>query len=109
VSLARDLDTVRAEDNANPFVHTLTRQWDHFHSIRSSSIYHGYNHTHMDALCHMFYQGKMYNGFSQEEITAKGAAKDSILNAKTGIMTRGILFDIPLLKGVEYLEPGTPI
>jgi kynurenine formamidase len=71
--------------------------------------YHGYNHTHMDALCHMFYQGKMYNGFSQSEITAKGADKDSIHTAKTGIMTRGILFDIPLLKGVDYLEPGTPI
>jgi kynurenine formamidase len=109
VSLARDLDTVRAEDNANPFVHTVTPAVGPFSLDTLQFNYHGYNHTHMDALCHMFYQGKMYNGFSQEEITAKGAAKDSILNAKTGIMTRGILFDIPLLKGVEFLEPGTPI
>ena len=109
VSLARDLDTVRAEDNTNPLVHTVTPRAGQFSLDTLQFNYHGYNHTHMDALCHVFYQGKMFNGFSQEEVTAKGAAKDSIINAKNGVMTRGILFDIPLLKGVEYLEPGTPI
>ena len=32
-----------------------------------------------------------------------------MITAKSGFFTRGILVDIPLLKGVKYLEPGTPI
>jgi kynurenine formamidase len=71
--------------------------------------HHGYAHTHMDSLCHFFYKGKMFNGYSQELVTEQGAAKLSIRNFKNGIFTRGILMDIPALKGVEYLEPGTPI
>jgi kynurenine formamidase len=57
----------------------------------------------------MFWNGKMYNGFSQEEVTQKGAAKLAIQNLKRGIFTRGVLVDIPQLKGAKYLEPGTPI
>ena len=71
--------------------------------------YHGYIHTHMDTLCHFLYNGKMYNGYSEDEVTENGAAKNSILNFKNGIITRGILMDIPRLKGVDYLEPGTRI
>jgi kynurenine formamidase len=109
VSLAHNVDTERAEDNTSPLVHTVTARAGNFSLDTYTFNYHGYNHTHMDALCHAFYQGKMFNGFSQNEVTAKGAAKDSILSAKSGIMTRGILMDIPRLKGVEYLEPGTAI
>ena len=36
--------------------------------------YHGFTQTHMDALCHLFYKGRMYNGFSQKEVTERGAA-----------------------------------
>jgi hypothetical protein len=36
-------------------------------------------------------------------------SKNSIHNVKNGIFTRGVLVDIPRLKGVPYLEPGTPI
>jgi len=109
VSLAHNVDTEKAEDNTNPLVHTVTARAGSFALDTYTFNYHGYNHTHMDALCHAFYQGKMFNGFSQEEVTAKGAAKDSILTAKNGIFTRGILIDIPRLKRVEFLEPGTPI
>jgi len=71
--------------------------------------YHGYAHTHMDSLCHLFFRGKMYNGFSRDEVTASGANRLSIENIKGGIFTRGILIDIPHLRGVKYLEPGSPI
>jgi kynurenine formamidase len=109
VSLAHDIDTEKAEDNASPMVHTMNPRAGSFALDTYTFNYHGYNHTHMDALCHAFYQGKMFNGFSQDEVTAKGAAKDSILTAKNGVFTRGVLMDIPRLKGVDYLEPGTPI
>jgi kynurenine formamidase len=71
--------------------------------------YHGYAHTHMDTLCHFLYDGKMYNGYSQDEVTEEGAAKNSIINFKNGIITRGVLMDMARFKGVDYLEPGTRI
>jgi kynurenine formamidase len=112
-SLARDAEKEKAADNPVPFGHQMTRTG--FNNPGSSSgdtftiSHHGYAHTHMDSLCHFFYKGKMFNGYSQELVTEQGAAKLSIRNFKNGIFTRGILMDIPALKGVEYLEPGTPI
>ncbi len=115
VSLARDTEKEKADDNPNPYDHKMVMvgdvagvggQWsvDQF-----QILFHGYQHTHMDALCHMFWNGKMYNGFSQAEVTQRGAGKLAIGNLKQGIITRGILMDIARLKGVKYLEPGTPI
>jgi kynurenine formamidase len=113
VSLARETNTEKAADNTDPYEHRMILTGINNRipfSLDSFSIsFHGYQHTHLDALCHMFWQGKMYNGFSQEEVTEKGAGKLAITNAKQGIVTRGILIDIARLKGVDYLEPGTPI
>jgi hypothetical protein len=71
-----------------------------------SILFHGYQHTHMDSLCHIFYQGKMYNGFSQQEITAKGAEKLAITNLQQGIFTRGILDG--LSQAIETIGKTTP-
>jgi kynurenine formamidase len=71
--------------------------------------YHGFTQTHMDALCHLFYKGHMYNNVPQGEVTERGAAKLSIINAKNGIFTRGVLFDVPRLLGVRYLQGGHAI
>ena len=71
--------------------------------------YHGLAHTHIDSLCHMFYEGKMYNGFPQTEVTAAGAQKLGIQNLKPGVTTRAVLIDIPWLRGVPWLEPGAAI
>ena len=76
---------------------------------RISFSYHGGIHSHLDSLCHVLYQGKMYNGFSKEEIDAAGCHKLAITDVKQGIVTRGILMDIPRLRGVDYLPPGTPV
>ncbi len=108
VSLARDVDKEEAIDNPSPFRHVITRT-EQFAGDTYSVSYHGFAHTHVDALCHMFYQGKMYNGYSKKEVSEKGARRLGIHKLKDGIFTRGILFDIPRLKGVPYLEPGTPI
>jgi kynurenine formamidase len=66
-------------------------------------------HTHMDSLCHFVYDGKIYNGYSSDTVGEEGAAKNSILNFKNGIITRGVLMDMARYKGVDWLEPGTPI
>jgi hypothetical protein len=57
----------------------------------------------------MSYEDKMYNGFSRDEVDATGAHKLAIGNLKGGIVSRGVLIDIPRLRNVPYLEPETPI
>ncbi len=113
VSLARDTNSATAADNPQPYEHSMTLSGvgnrGQFSVDKIGVSFHGYQHTHLDALCHMFWQGKMYNGFPQEEVTKEGASKLAISNLKQGIFTRGILIDIPKLKGVPYLEPGTAI
>lgn len=66
--------------------------------------YHGHTQTHLDALCHFFYEGKMFNGYPQQEVTDEGAAKLSVINIKSGIFTRGVLMDFPRLFGSKYLK-----
>ena len=81
-----------------------------FRSDRYTFAYHGYAHSHMDSLCHMMHDGRMYNGYVRDdEVTAEGCAKLAISNFKQGIVSRGVLMDIARLKGVDHLEPGTPI
>jgi kynurenine formamidase len=114
VSLSRTAETEKAPDNNSPFSHVMTATGDApangSYALDTYSVsYHGWGHTHMDSLCHMFYRGKMFNGFSQQEIGKNGAAKLAVTNFKNGIFTRGILMDIPRLKGVPYLEPPQAI
>jgi len=61
--------------------------------------------THMDALCHVYSENKIYNGFPAEVTPYSGAAKCSIDNVG-GIVGRGILIDVAASKGVDVLEPG---
>ena len=112
VSLSHNYLTERAADATSPFVHEMSGigRPGPFVGDRYSVSYHGYAHSHMDSLCHMSHDGRMYNGFSKAaDVTEAGCAKLSILDAKQGILTKGVLMDIARLKGVEYLEPGTPI
>ena len=117
VSLEHRLLTEEADDVPQPFERRLLGLPDPTRepafrggvSDNYSISYHGYSHSHIDALCHILYKGEMYNGVSQETITEEGCSNASIINLQGGIVTRGVLIDIPRLKGVPYLEPGTPI
>jgi kynurenine formamidase len=107
VSLVHNPLTDKADDNASPFEHTMNPG---FTTDTYRVSYHGYSHSHLDALCHILYKDQTYNGYARADVnTAKGCTKLSIDNLKQGIITRGILIDIPRLKGVPYLEPGTAI
>ena len=107
VSLAGDADTVQAVDNPNPYEHTMLA----IGRDRLGVNYHGIAHSHLDSLAHINANGVFYNGYTPdpEEVLKQGHSRNSIHNVKNGIFTRGILIDIPRLKGVPYLEPGTPI
>ena len=71
---------------------------------------HGAGTTHLDAFGHIAFKGRMWNGYPMSLVTKEGgASKNSILAMKNGIVTRAVLYDIPRLKGVPYLEPGTRV
>ncbi|MCZ6656328.1 MAG: cyclase family protein [Gammaproteobacteria bacterium] len=112
VSLALDLNKQADELNANPFEHTLTVATFGGHEVagdRYAVEYHGFAHSHIDGLPHFAHGGKMYNGFSVDTLKSDGAQKLGIHNAKNGIVSRGVLIDMPWFKGVDYLEPTTVI
>ena len=109
VSLAQDVLKEEAVDNPSPFEHTMRGVGSDAFAVS----YHGWAHTHLDALAHVRNEdGAMYNNYVPDESTVLaggGHARNSIHNLKSGVFTRGILMDIPRLKGLSYLEPETPI
>lgn len=65
--------------------------------------------TQWDALCHVFYDGRLYNGHPAEGITSRGAEKNGIDKVHAGLVSRGVLLDVARAKGVACLEPGYAI
>ncbi|MEO5821044.1 MAG: cyclase family protein [Vicinamibacteraceae bacterium] len=112
VSLSRDTDPVKSADNGNPFGLSMVataQDPDPFAMENLSITFHGAAYTHMDALSHMYYKGHTYNGAPLSLISAAGASRNTVTAFKRGFIGRGVLMDIPRLKGVPYLEPRTAI
>jgi kynurenine formamidase len=71
---------------------------------------HGDCHTHVDALCHISYDGLTYNGRPATEVLrSNGAVEQDIAACATGIVGRGVLLDIPKYRGIKWLEPGEAV
>jgi kynurenine formamidase len=110
VSCSRPLPTQPGPDNLNPVVHHMTGTATEGYGADYFALApHGYATSHLDALCHIFHERKMYNGYAAETVTAHGASKLGIHHLRSGVITRGVLVDVPTVRGVEALEPGEPI
>ncbi len=110
VSCARPLDTAAAADNPSPAAHHMIGTATEGYGADYLAVApHGFATSHIDALCHIFHEGRVYNGYPAEVVTAHGATRLGIHHLRAGIVTRGVLLDIPLLRGVEALEPGEPV
>jgi sugar lactone lactonase YvrE len=69
---------------------------------RIGLFFHGGAVTHVDALSHMSYQGRTYNG--GVELGPDGAPlRLAVGLMRDGIVTRGVLADLPRLQGKAYL------
>jgi kynurenine formamidase len=64
--------------------------------------------THMDALCHMWTGKQIYNGHASSRIRSYGATRCGMENVE-GVVTRGILLDVPAFRGVDVLDPADRI
>ena len=67
---------------------------------------HGNADSHLDALCHVIFDGELYNGVPADTITESGATELSVGVAADGIVGRGVLLDVPRSRGVAWLDPG---
>jgi kynurenine formamidase len=82
------------------------RRWG-FSTEHLGFTFHGNTHTHIDSPCHIFWDGAMYNGRPSSLVdTADGSAWAAVTAAANGIVTRGVLLDIPAVRDVPWLEPG---
>ena len=114
VSLSREFPKVAGPNNPTPAIHYMKR------NIRDDSSgaatdyygisYHGTATTHLDALCHVWDANGMWNGRNPEEvITFDGAKWGSIEHWKEGIITRGVLLDVPKHRGEPFVTQEKPI
>jgi kynurenine formamidase len=110
VSLSQELSAVQAVDNTTPLQLIMTAQPGSPVAMDELRIfYHGLTYAHLDALCHARYNGKTYNGFDAADAGESGCRSAGVEHLRNGILSRGILIDVPRLKGIAYLEPGTPV
>lgn len=65
--------------------------------------------THWDALAHITFEGKIYNGYDATEVSSRGARKASIDRARDKILGRGVLLDVARARGKRWLEPGEAV
>jgi kynurenine formamidase len=114
VTLSLPMNTKAAEDNPEPAVHYMTTTPDleagpgelRFAKDFVGADYHNDGHTHIDAFCHVIYDGSLYNGAPATAVTGEGAMDDSIEVLANGLVARGVLLDIPRVRGLPWLDPG---
>jgi len=113
ISLAAPVEHHPAADNPDPAQHQMKGPLGAdagpglaFSMDRIAMNIHGNADSHIDALCHVIFDGTLYNGVTADTVTASGAAELSIAIAADGIVGRGVLLDVPRSRGVPWLEPG---
>jgi kynurenine formamidase len=114
VSLGRVLDTRRSVANPVPADHHMTMLTNT--DVGSGSLrftkdyigvdYHNEGHSHIDALSHVAYRGHFYDGAPETAVATDGASTGAIEVLRNGLVGRGVLLDIPGVRGVRWLEPG---
>ncbi len=119
VSCSLPFPTAPAPDNPHPALHHMVQAGDSctggpMGGLEASMdfigiAFHGMATSHIDALCHVFVNETMYNGRPASEVKSTGALRNAITVARDGIVSRGVLLDIPRLRGVEWLELGDNI
>jgi len=112
VSLAAPVENQVSADNPDPAQHRMVQapradsDGLEFAADRIAMNIHGNADSHIDALCHVSFDGALYNGVPASAVTDAGAVELSIAVAADGIAARGVLLDVPRSRGVPWLEPG---
>jgi kynurenine formamidase len=115
VSLSRNFPTQPGPENPWPAHHHMVIAGDDpcvpgVDGLEVSTDYigiafHGMASSHLDALCHVFQGGRMYNGHPATDVKSTGARRNTVMTLKDGLAGRGVLLDLPRALGVDYVEP----
>ena len=116
VSLARDFPVLPGPENPWPAHHHMVIAGDDpcipgVDGLEVSTDYigiafHGMASSHLDALCHVFQGGRMYNGHPATDVKSTGARRNTVMTLKDGLAGRGVLLDVPRALGVPFIDPG---
>ncbi len=116
VSCARDFPVTPGPTNPTPALHHMVIGGDDpcgsgVPGMEVSTdfigiMFHGLASTHIDALCHSFVDGIMYNGHPAMDVKSTGATRNSIHRLADGVFGRGVLLDIPQSLGIDHV-PST--
>jgi kynurenine formamidase len=116
VSLSMLMNTQAGIENPMPADHHMTMVADDesgsglsFAKDYVGVDYHNDSHTHIDAFCHVAFDGSFYNDIPAASVSSAGATRDTIEVAGNGIAGRGVLLDVPRSRGVPWVEPGEHI
>ncbi|MFR9797151.1 cyclase family protein [Streptomyces sp. MS06] len=117
VSLAAPIETRPGPDDPEPASHRMTAPTAPetggrglaFARDRFAMNVHGDADSHLDALCHVMFDGTLYGGVPASTVTPDGAGALTLDLVRDGIVGRGVLLDIPRLRGVPWLEPGDQV
>lgn len=69
---------------------------------------HGISDTHLDALSHFAIDGSWHDGSPCHELVA-GNDRSLLAWASHGLVTRGLIVDIPSARGVPWVETDEPV
>jgi kynurenine formamidase len=97
--------------NRSPIWHRATRSEPPGPAMSSADdiiLLHTHTATHLDALCHVWVDGQLYNGHPSRGIDHRGAARNGVHNVRA-LVARGVLLDVAAHRGVDHLEPGQVI
>ena len=113
VSLSREFPKEPGPGNAFPAQHwmrTLPRGTGGFAADYYGIFYHGVQSTHIDALCHTWDGNGMWNGRDpKKEIGFDGATWGGIEAWSEGIITRGVMLDVPRHRGTASVTQDRPV
>jgi kynurenine formamidase len=113
LSLSREFPTMPSPGNPQPAQHWMRivpRGRGGFAADFYGVFYHGWASTHVDALCHTWDEAGMWNGRDPaREITFDGATFGAVHHWKEGILTRGVLLDVPRHRGEPYVRQEHPV
>jgi len=73
-------------------------------------VSHGMECTHVDALCHVWDEHGLWNGKNPaSSIKAAGSEWGAVSQWRGGIITRGVLLDVPLHRKLPYVTTDSPV
>lgn len=115
VSLARDVEMLGSAGDQRVVIHYVDFNDKGKEIAAADDLFvfhtHGFTSTHLDALCHIVsHEEGMWGGRRADEVLGRHEAKwGDVHQWREGIVTRGLLADVPRARGEPFVSPESPV